>query len=118
MKLLKNYFTQAEKYESIYRALLKDLEDNRLQRPLGGIIPENLHISESLEKLFETFSSGNRNGKFTILDFQVNGEKAIIAYECIDRESMGGNGVEIIYKISEGSKAVYEIDLMDWKLNL
>ena len=108
-----NYLETAKKYESIFRAVLEDLKDNK--RPLSDLFPANFNPKSSLEEIFENYSSGNRNGKFTICDFRIEKESALIYLQNIDWNK-GGNGIMLGYKIKAGKEIEYYTDLMDWTL--
>src|SRR2546429_2933971 len=99
MKARRDYLDDARKKESIFRAILRDLKEHREKRLLGSLIPNDFDSALSLEIMFEKYSSEDRNGKFTILDFRSNREDAILSFQKIDYASgMGGEGVELRYK--------------------
>ncbi|MEK6892672.1 MAG: hypothetical protein AABX07_00545 [Nanoarchaeota archaeon] len=115
MILQRDYLKDASKYESIFRAILRDFISRARH---NKIIPEEIDVESNLEELFRTYSSGERNGLFSILDFQVFNDRAIIAFENIDYHSKGGSGVEIRHRIKSPDSVEYDTDLMDWQIKL
>jgi hypothetical protein len=78
----KNYFNTAKENESTFRAILKDLKENKNKRPMGMYVPEDLDTESDLGTLYKKYSEGVRYGIFTILNFEVSGkELAHVAFQ-------------------------------------
>jgi len=99
MYLVKNYYQTAIENEFIFRNLLRDLRDNRLERPMGDYIPQNLETELEIFDIFEKYSQGERDGKFTITDFQRPIKYlAIIEFQNITTLSSGGARLRYLTK--------------------
>lgn len=106
MFTVNDYRPIATQYEEVFRNILQDMKDNREQRPMGRLIPENLPIEESIDKLFETFSTDNRYGIFTILDFQMpTSKKAIIIWK--NAAPLSGAGATYNYSVREDNSVQF-----------
>ena len=93
-----DYLQVAKNNEAVFRNILRDLRDNRKQRPMGIYVPEDLETEAELEIIFEKYSSGNRYGIFTITDFVVEDEVATIGLE--DIAALSGGGASLIYSVN------------------
>jgi len=92
-----NYLPIAQANEQVFRNILKDLDDNRGKRLGGDLLPVILDTKSSITELFQKYSVGERYGVFTIIDFRVKGDRAIIEFE--DVACMSGGGSELEYQI-------------------
>jgi len=93
-----NYLQIARSHEEVFRNVLRDLRDNRAQRPMGLYLPENLETDAGLEVIFEKYSLGMRYRRFTITDFTVNEGSATIAFE--DVALLSGGGACLKYSVN------------------
>ena len=66
-----NYFDVAKQHEIVFRGILNDLEGYRLHRPRGEFIPVRLDTHSPIEHIYELYSTGDREGKFTICAFEL-----------------------------------------------
>ena len=101
MRTGKNYFQSAKDNEMVFRNVLRDLRDNRAQRPMGRYVPEDLETEAELETIFEKYSSGARYGVFTIINFVVNKGVATIAFE--DVACLSGGGASLKYSVKDSA---------------
>ena len=96
--MMSNYFQASRENEVVFRnVLLRDLKENRAQRPMGIYVPEDLETETELEVIFEKYSSGIRYGRFTITDFAVGEEGATIRFENV--AMMSGGGASFRYSV-------------------
>ena len=103
--LVNNYFDVARRNETAFRNILRDLKNNREQRPMGLYIPKDLETEANLEVIFEKYSLGDGYGIFTIHDFLVDGGFAIIRFRDIAFLSGGGAGLK--YLVKKGGTVEY-----------
>ncbi len=85
-----NYFEIAKKNEWSYREILKDIVDNNHSFPevVKRIIPKDIDLELSLKEIFEKYSSGEREGKFTIVNFSMKTEDyAVIVLKNFSNDS-------------------------------
>lgn len=68
----RDYLHDAQTNETIFKWILKDLKDNRNQRPMWGYIPEDLDTTSDIPTLYQKYSTWARHGIFTILDFALS----------------------------------------------
>lgn len=99
------YLSVAYAHEAVFRSILRDLMANRVKRPGGIYVPEDLNPEEPLATVYEKYSTGDRHGFFCITDFTVVGEIATISFENIAPLSGGGAG--LMYRI-KGEQAEYQ----------
>jgi hypothetical protein len=103
---VQDYFQTARENEGVFRNLLKDLRDNRGERPMGGYVPADLQIDATLDELFKMYSEGNRDGRFTITSFSMPEKtRAIIEFEDIAVLSGGAAGLE--YSVNADNSVKY-----------
>lgn len=95
---MNDYLQVAKNNEVVFRSILRDLRENRTQRPNGFYVPEDLETEIELESIFEKYSLGRRYGIFTITDFVVEDGIAIIRFEDIAFLSGGGAGLKYSVK--------------------
>jgi len=98
MQALCNYLPAAKAHEEIFRNILRDLKANRAMRPGGMYVPDHIDPEAPLEAIYEKLSTGNRYGIFTITDFSVEADKAVIVFE--DVAALSGGGAGLVYTIS------------------
>ena len=101
---MNDYLQIAKNNEAVFRSILRDLRDNRTQRPMGLYVPEDLETEIELESIFEKYSSGRRYSIFTIIDFVVKDGIAIIRFENI--AFLSGGGASLKYSV-KGDTAEY-----------
>lgn len=93
-----NYFQVAKDNEGVFRNILRDMKDNREQRPMGFYVPKDLETEAELETIFGKYSSGDRFGIFTITDFIIEDDVATIEFE--DLAVLSGGGAELRYSVN------------------
>lgn len=98
MILARNYFPTAKDNEAVFRNVLRDLRNNREQRPMGDYVPADLETEAGLETIFKKYSSGPRYGIFTITDFTVGDGISTIAFQ--DVACLSGGGASLIYSVN------------------
>lgn len=101
------YFDTARKHEAVFRNVLRDLKNNRNQRPMGIYVPEDLETEADLEVIFEKYSHGVRYGRFTITNFQVDLIQKTIIIEFSDVACLSGGGAGLRYLI-KGDSVEYQ----------
>ena len=102
-----NYYQTARENEEVFRNVLRDLRDNRQKRPQGRYISQDLETEVELDKIFQRYSKGIRNGKFTITNFtKVDKAKVIIEFQ--DIATISGGGAELEYLVKEDNSVQYE----------
>ncbi len=110
---VKDYYKTARENEDIFRNVLKDLKENRTERPMGSLVPEDLDVESKLDDLFEKYSEGNRRGIFTILNFtKPDKQSATIMFE--DVAVLSGGGAELEYKIKKDNSVEYRKRIASW----
>lgn len=73
------------------------------------------HNTKSVQQIFESFSTGNRNGKFTIVDFfKIKEEENTFFFASHDMAMLSGGGSISIYKV-ENDKASRIKLLSGWR---
>ena len=103
-----DYLQIARENEPVFRAVLRDIRDNRKDRPLSEIIPENMDTDSPIEKICQTYS--HRPGsKFSILYFRVRDDRAVIGLQDTVK------GSELGYKIGDNQSVQYIDELIDWE---
>ena len=103
---VQSYFNQAMQNEAIFREVLRDLRERRKERICGNVIPANLETEAGLDSIFEAYSDGYRNGKFTIVDFRVTRQgTAEITFQSM--EPITGCGAKFEYKLLPKNKVRY-----------
>ena len=107
MMKIQDYLKTANENEEIFRNILRDLKDKRIEKPLGDLIPEDLKTDLPLEELFEMYSAGKRYGIFTICNFTIPEKNcAILTFENV--ALMSGGGAELKYLIKEDNSIEYK----------
>ena len=110
---VKDYYQTARENEAVFRNMLKDLRDNRENRPMGIYVPKDLETEAELDGLFEKYSEGHRQGRFTILNFKKPTEdSASISFE--DVAILSGGGAELEYKVNEDNSVEYQKMISNW----
>lgn len=104
MSIPSDYLSVAKTNEAVFRAVLRDLKANRAKRPMGHYVPPDLDTESPVDALFEKYSAGSRYGVFTIEDFEITGEEALISFA--DIATLSGGGASLVYSIS-GDEVTY-----------
>ena len=99
-----NYFRVARENEHVFRNVLRDLKNNRAQRPMGICIPEDLETEVPLEVIFEKYSRSIRYGRFTVTNFVINGRSVSIAFENV--AMLSGGGASLLYAMNDNDGGV------------
>jgi hypothetical protein len=77
-----NYRQRAIDNEPVFKNVLRDMRDNRQNRPVGEYIPVDLMTEASPMAIFEKYSVGYiGDRKFTICDFRRESDLAWIKFE-------------------------------------
>jgi hypothetical protein len=104
---VQDYRETVKENEVVFRNVLTDLRDNRAQRPLGSLVPEDLKTDLPLEELFEMYSAGRRYGIFTICNFErPQPDSAKLIFENVTM--MSGGGAELEYFVKEDDSVEYQ----------
>ncbi len=64
--IAKDYRPIAKANEEVFRNILRDIKKNSSERFFGKIVPEDLQTELPIDELYELYSAGDREGKFTI----------------------------------------------------
>lgn len=104
MQIRPDYLSVAKANETMFRNILRDLKANRRNRPGGRYVPQDLETEAPLDEIFAKYSLGKRYGIFTICDFEVSDEIAVIHFQ--DIAILSGGGASLVYSIS-GDEAQY-----------
>jgi hypothetical protein len=105
MFAIQDYFPVAQAHESVFRNVLRDLVANRAKRPGGMFVPKDLDPEAPLATLYEKYSTGDRQGIFSISGFTVVGEVSTISFE--DVAPLSGGGASLTYCI-KGESVEYQ----------
>ena len=98
MFLARDYRPVAIAHEEVFRNILRDLKQNSRDRAGGTIIPLDLNTEAPLEEIYDTYSAGDREGKFTIKHCVIEEGRVWFAFELIsDRRE---KGAQLHYKIT------------------
>lgn len=97
MFLARDYRPVAIAHEEVFRNILRDLKQNSRERAGGTIIPLDLNTEAPLEEIYDTYSVGDRMGKFTIKHCTIEDGRAWFAFEVISGSSE--KGAQLHYKI-------------------
>lgn len=104
---VQNYYQTARENEAVFRNVLRDLRDNRMRRPMGAYVPENLETEIGLDEIFKKYSKGTEYGRFIITDFtRPDKAKAIIGFQ--DIATLSGGGAKLEYLIKEDNFVQYQ----------
>ncbi len=107
MMSAQDYFKIARENEEVFRNVLRDLRDQREERPMGIYVPEDLETEASLDEIFQKYSEGDRTGIFTIASFSRPEEtKATIRFQ--DIAQLSGGGAELAYLVNNDNSVKYE----------
>ena len=107
MMHVQDYLQAARENEEVFRNILRDLRDNREERAMGHLVPEELETDLPLEELFGMHSSGNRYGIFTVCDFErPEPNAASLTFENV--ACMSGGGAELKYAVAEDDSVEYQ----------
>jgi hypothetical protein len=102
-----DYYQVARENEVVFRNVLRDLKDNRERRPGGRYVPHDLDTELVLDEFFLKYSEGDRNGRFSITNFErPDKSKAVIKFQDIAPLSGGGAGLE--YLVKEDNSVEYQ----------
>ena len=92
---MSSYFEAARGNEVVFRNVLRDLKENKAERPMGIYIPEDLETEVELETIFEKYSSEVGYGMFTITNFAVSEGIATVEFQHL--ATMSGGGASLKY---------------------
>jgi len=113
--LIKDYYQTAKENEEVFRNVLRDLRENRIKRPLGEYVPEDLETDLSLDEIFAKYSKRSPKlanivslmGGFTITNFtRPNKSKATIRFQNI--APLSGGGAELEYLVKKDDSVQYK----------
>ena len=106
---IRDYYEIARQNEKVFRNVLRDLRDNRAERPMGRLVPEDLETELSLDEIFQECSEGKRDWKFTIVSFSRPEEtKAIIHFKYV--APLTGGSAELEYLVNPDDSVEYKED--------
>ena len=100
------YAPAARENEEVFRNVLRDLRNNRDQRPGGIYVPEDLETEASLDNIFQKYSMGDRMYKFTIVEFS-KPEKTRATINFKDIAPLSGGGAKLEYSVNEDNSVQY-----------
>ena len=104
---VRDYYKIARENEVVFRNVLRDLRDNRTERPMGTYVPEDLETELNLDEIFQKYSEGQRMGIFTITSFtRPEKSKATIGFQ--DIAFLSGGGAELEYLIKKDNSVEYQ----------
>ncbi len=114
--LAKDYYLIARENEEIFRNVLKDLRENRAERPMGEYIPEGLETELLLDEIFDKYSKRDRKseipasliGGFTITNFTRPNNKSKVTIEFQDIAPLSSGGAELEYLIKKDKSVKYK----------
>jgi len=106
------YFEAARKNEGVFRAVLRDIKNNRGKRPGGIYVPSNLDTESDIETIFEKYSKGKRYGIFTIADFAILEDRAVLSFR--DVAALSGGGATLEYKIGKNNSVEFDKNVGIW----
>ena len=108
---IRDYFNEARKHEEVFRNILRSLREGEID------------LESSLEEIFEEYSTGNRYGKWTILDFRVGPyedsqakipkNEALFASE--DIAMLSGSGSIAKYKVKPNNSVEFDSNISVWR---
>ncbi|MBW2996688.1 hypothetical protein KY332_05320 [Candidatus Woesearchaeota archaeon] len=102
-----DYRQVARENEVVFKNVLRDLRDNRAERPMGMYVPEDLETETELDEIFQKYSEGNRHGRFTICDFErPQPDSAILSFKNV--AILSGGGAELEYLVKEDNSVEYK----------
>ena len=112
---VRNYLKDAKRHETVFRNILRSY--SKEFRNSAGIDPE-----APVKEIFESFSAGDRCGKWTILNFkrgpyddsllQLTENDAIIATENV--ATLSGSGRIDKYRIKSDGSVEFDINITSW----
>ena len=105
---VEKYYQTARENEEIFRNILRDLRDHRLERPMGGYIPHDLETELQLEEIFDKYSEGSRTGRFTITSFMIHPQKNKARIGFKDIAPLSGGGAKLEYLVKEDNSIQYQ----------
>jgi len=104
---VQDYYQTARENEEVFRNILRDLRDNKQERPMGYYVPRNLETEAPLEDLFRRYSKGIRRGIFTVCNFTMpDKDSATIMFE--DIAFLSGGGAELEYLVKEDNSVEFQ----------
>ncbi len=113
--MAENYYQTAIENEDIFRNVLRDLRDNRKERPMGAYVPEDLETEANLQDIFTKYSGGYRYGKFTIILFSrlTTDNLARIIFQ--DIACLSGGGADLEYVVNPDNSVVFKKAVTTWR---
>lgn len=104
---VREYYKTAIENEAVFRNILRDLKEMRFKRPMGMYLPEDLDTESDLRDLFDKYSSGRRQGKFTIVNFtRPENNSAVIEFQNI--ALLLGAGAGLMYLVNEDGSVEFQ----------
>lgn len=106
----RDYRQDAQRNEQLFRNVLTDMQKR------SEICPQDFNPNESIDKIFEMHSTGERYGRFTICDFVVGPHKSSLfelaeGEALVDIEDMAflsGEGYSLIYNVREDNSVRFD----------
>jgi len=102
-----DYLSVAKQYEEVFRNVLRDLRLNGRPKLPAYSIPEVLGTEATLDDIFMKYSTGNRNGLFTICDFTRPAEDAAHIF-IKNTAPLSGGGAELRYLVEKDNSVVFK----------
>ncbi len=107
MSPVQSYYQVARENEAVFRNVLRDLRENRANRPMGHLIPGELNPEVTLDEIFQKWSEGVRHGIFTITTF-TRPEKDVATIGFQDIATLSGRGATLEYLVKEDNSVEYK----------
>ncbi len=101
--MINEYYQIARKNETVFRNILRDLRNNRTDRPKGSLIPIDLDCESTLDEIFQNYSGRHPLYRFSIEGFIIY--KPDIAI--IEFQSSTFGGADLEYSINENKSVKY-----------
>ena len=103
MIVIQDCYERALRHERVFRAVVQDIAENRLARPMGQYVPEDLDSTVPLETLLRR--DRNDNG-FVIADFKMmEPQRVLISF--MNCGALSGGGAELVYQITKEDTVNY-----------
>ena len=104
------WFDSVRKNELVFRAILRDLRDNRNKLPgmVRSIAHMNLDTQSELEVLLKEYSGGERKGKFTISYFSRPSSDCATIFIMKDIAPLSGSGIGLGYRVNSDNSVEYK----------
>jgi len=110
MLLQRNYLDDAKKYEEVFRNILRSLDK------------EELDLELQLEEIYKKYSTGNRYGIWTILDFRkgpfdslsVKFSENEVLFASQNIAFLSGHGRIDKYRVKENNSVEFDSNISFW----